>query len=234
MKIPVWHLDWYGLKEKDLKNLNNKIEIKLFLKWPPVKKMLVLTVPERKRFSEKYHQELLQKTIASFSLGEVFVDSKDRRDPDVFKAVITGPNLFKLISSSEGISAVQIEKVHGRKQIETAKFPKPEPDWYLVTGLFVYQIKGKATGTQSQEERAYLVFAKSLAEAERKATRAFKKMEHVYLGGEYDIVRHKFVELVDSKIVVSSDNGQFDKNELHYILSHDLPSAKITPTTAWK
>lgn len=233
MQIPIWGLDLYGLKEKDLKSLSTKIEVKVFLEWPSVKKMVPLTVPERKKFTEKFLKDSLQKTMANFALEDVFVRDENHREPDIFKAVITGPNLHRLINSGAAIRVVQIDKIRGRKQITITKLPKRESDWHLVTGLFVYQTKGKINGTQPQEGRAYLVFAKSLKEAEQKATREFKKMEHMYLGGKYDIMRNKFVKIIDSKVVVS-EKGQFDTNELYFISSHDLPPVKITPATAWK
>lgn len=232
MQIPIWGLDLYGLKEKDLKSLSTKIEITVFLEWPSVKKMVPLTVSERKKFSEKFLKDSLQKIMANFVLEDVFIRDENRRESDIFKAVITGPNLHRLINSRAAIRVVQIDKIRGQ-QIAIAKLPKRELDWHLVTGLFVYQTKGKINGTQPQEGRAYLVFAKSLKEAEQKATRAFKKMEHMYLGGKYDIMRNKFVKIIDSKVVVS-EKGQFNTNELYFISSQDLSPVKITSATAWK
>lgn len=231
MSVFVWRLDHYGLKEKDLKNLNKKIEVLIFFGSPVLKKMLSLSVPERKKFAEKHYQEILQKTIKDFSLEEVMVRDENRNAPDMVKAVISGPNLFKLFSSKANINAVQVEKVRGLKQIKMPKIS--DENWYLVTGLFAYQTKGKTTGTQPQDEQMNLVYAKSYADAERKAKQEFKKMEEVYLGTRYETMRTKFVKITDLKIVFS-DNGQFDKKEFNFMSSRNLAPVKITPATAWK
>lgn len=231
MKIFVWRLDWYGLQEKDLKNLNKKIEVEIFFKFPETKKFLPLTKAERKKFVKNYFHKLVQKTVSDYSLEEAMVRGEDNEMSRVIKAVISGPNLFKLANSKAEINTIQVDKIRGLKQI---KLPKvSEEHWFLVTALFVYQTKGKSTGKQPQVEELSLVFAKSAAEAERKAKREFKDEGQPYVGWDYEIVRKKFVKISDTKFVFS-ENGQFDKKQLNFVLMRNLPDVSITPATTWK
>lgn len=231
MKIFVWRLDWYGLQEKDLKNLNKKIEVEIFFTFPPTKKLLPLTKAERKKFVKNYFQNLIQKTSSDYSLEEVMVRGEDTEMSRTIKAVINGVDLFRLMNSGAQINAIQVDKIRGLKQIKLPKLS--EEHWFLVTALFVHQTKGKSTGKLPQSEEVYLVFAKSQAEAERKARREFKNEEEPYVGWDYEIVRRKFVKISDTKIVFS-ENGMFDKKQLNFVLFRNLPDAKITPATAWK
>lgn len=73
---------------------------------------------------------------------------------------------------------VKVLKIKGMsRKRETRRTPR----WFAVKARFAVQIEGQTKGMQTYEERIILIWARSFAEAERKAMREFRQYETSYL-----------------------------------------------------
>jgi hypothetical protein len=76
------------------------------------------------------------------------------------------------------VDYVNVLKIRGMsRKRETRR----TPGWFAVKARFAVQIEGQTKGMQTYEERIVLVWASSFAEAERKATREFRRYEAPFL-----------------------------------------------------
>ncbi len=231
MSIPIYFLDVYGLTVKDLKNVDNKITLFVTFAEPPLKKMLPLSVLERKKFAHKYYNALYQKLVSNFPLVEAR-HGEDGWPLNLRKAtiVVSGQTLYQILNQATGVESLAVQRIIGMKPIKTKQiFPT---SWFYFIALFEERVRGKNKGVHMRQEKVLLVFAHSYNEAERRAKKTVRKMEKVYFDQRYQLVKHTFVEFLESRYA-GTDNEIINKSESNIILSRIVEPGKITAQNAW-
>lgn len=223
----IWRLEQYGLKESDLKKLNNQVRVQvMFSDKIPVKPLLSLSPAERKQKLRAFLDKQAVTVLKKYKVTGVEFSSDEK-----VNATLTLPaHQVVKFANEKVIRAVMIKEVLGLKEVKLS--PVSNAGWYLVAGLFCVQTKGQTKGMIEFFERTYIVFAKSKAEAIRKTKKQWRGMEEPFLGFDYRIARYKFVEITDVTVVGEEDMWR-DKDSAHWLVQKGH-QRKIGPEIIWK
>lgn len=228
MKVHLLSLEDFGLTTDSLKKLDKQMHVKISLRYPEVKPYISLSLKQRKSNLKTHFEKTTSSLIKKYSLTKVKLSSDDSQMGDTLECTLSSQNLLKLIENKKEISSVSIQKVEGMKKVKVKE--SPAEIWYVVRGLFVFQIQGKKSGKALTQEEFFLVKAKSADAAAKKTSTECKKEENLYFGGNLNIIRKKFIKIIDVNSILEDD---IDPNKVNF-LDSNLSETKITPGLAWK
>jgi hypothetical protein len=226
MSVVISNLEEFNVQLNDLKNINKKVQVIVYLEGPSVKSYISLSRSERKKKFQNYLQEnfeSISKTY-SFSTIEFFVSE------DKIEATLDSSELFKLAINGKNIRRIEIQKIFGLKSPKKSS-KDSQSEWFVVKGLFVFQTKGQTKGKQTFQEELCVVYAQTLKKAIQQCETEWKKGSEPYFGHNMDIVRKKFIKVTDAHSVYFSDD--FTKGQIHF-LSSEFSDRKIQSDTLWK
>lgn len=228
MQVYLLSLEDFGLTQESLAKINKKMNIKISFCYPEVKSYIALSRPERKKKMKAHFEKILSSLTKKYTLTQMKSYPHAPQFGDTIECFVSSQDLLKLLQEKKDISSISIQKVEGMKKIKMEK--STEEIWYVVRGLFVFQIQGKTSGKATTQEEIYLVKAKSADAAVKKTIAECKKEEDPYFGGEWHILRKKFVRVTDVNSILDDD---IDPKKVNF-LDSNLSEIKITPEFAWK
>ena len=228
MQVYLLSLEDFGLTQESLAKMNKKMEVKISFRFPEVKSYIPLSLPERKKKMRTHFEKIIASLSKKYNLAQVKAYTNDSQLGDAIECFVSSQDLLKLLQEKKDISSISIQKVEGMKKIKMKK--STEEIWYVVRGLFVFQIQGKTSGKATTQEEIYLVKAKSADAAVKKTIAECKKEEDPYFGGEWHILRKKFVRVTDVNSILDDD---IDPKKVNF-LDSNLSEIKITPELSWK
>ncbi len=224
-------LEKFGLTLQKLKNISQPIKVTLTFQDPKAIHYQNFSLPERKEKLENFFLKTIKKFLKQYN-----ITAYDTLDTSTTSLAIlktwTDAKTLEQWTKDPSLHHILIEKIEGKKLIKSSpnKTASQTKSWYTVKALLVLQIENQTTGTQTTEERYFLVKARSVTEARQKAVQACRSSEEPYFNHQLLLLRWKLIKITDVYELYPSDNPE--KIPLVETYS-SLKIKKITPLTSW-
>lgn len=195
----------------------------VYLKYPDAKKYIPFSSSDRKKNLETHFENIILHLVKKYSLQSVKVHGTDKKIIDSIECKLKTEHIPSLLEE-KGVADVTVESKKQKLKVQSEK------NWYVVKGLLVFQQQGQTKGTQLYHEEIVITQAKSLDQAVKKAKKEWQAEETPYFGGDYKIMRQKFIKVTDADYLIDQDILP----EKVTPLTSSFFEEKITKDTTWK
>lgn len=210
---------------KELDFLEDKLMVRIHLKYPDYEDILHLQPKERIKIIRQRKRKLYKDF-----LGEI-----DKRE---FKRIGSkiSPSGLEIFCAKKEILNLKNDKRIANVSILTKQLDNEVKieRYYSVKARFAIQIENRTKGIQTYEDRILLMKAKNGEDAKRKLVKKFKNYEEPYLNPYGELVRWKFEEFIDlyETVYSSMDDMLSDEKEGIEVFSV-LKTRKLNTDRSW-
>jgi Domain of unknown function (DUF4288) len=221
----IYDLDEWRFIEK-VSDKKRNANVRVYLKYINLKKVVNLTPRERVIAIDKYFKEIFSRLLKTgmFDTYQLIGTKKRPRGIDttvLFKDI-------KRISKNIFIENIFINSVTGGKKIKNIK----QTTLFCIKMTVAIQIENIKNGLQTYEERYVLIKAKSSNEAYKKIKTQKKKYEEPYLNSQGRLVRWEIESLDDCYETDFADCEDLNNPKGFEVFSI-LKKRKLTKDRCW-